>query len=140
VPRPERRARVAHRQGHEREYLLRRAGDEREHDHREGERCFPRRLAASNDQQAEDEDADHDRGDAVEDVEREPHRSGRLLPRELARVERDEDAHRNGHRRRESHDYGGADDRVGNSTRLEAEARRVRRLREEVEVDRADSP
>ena len=90
------------------------------------------------DEQREDEDADHDRGDAVQDVERELHDARRLLPRELARVERDEDAHRNGHGRRERHDHGVPTIASATSTRLEA-GLAVRRLGEEVEVDRAES-
>ena len=54
------------------EDLLRRASDHREHQDRERERTVDRALPVSDDEQAEDEDADHDRGDAVQDVEHDP--------------------------------------------------------------------
>ena len=72
-----------------------------------------RALLVAEDEQAEDEDADHDRRQAVQDVEHEPDRRGASSARrELARVDRDQDAERQRDRRRERDDHDRADDRV----------------------------
>ena len=60
--------------GHEQQDLLRRARDERQHDHREREGAGVAALLVPDDEQPEDEHADHDRGQAVEHVEHEADR------------------------------------------------------------------
>ena len=69
----ERLTRLAEGLRHELQHLLRRAGDERQHDDRERERGDQRALLEPQHEQPVDEDPDHDRGDAVEDVQRRAH-------------------------------------------------------------------
>ena len=70
----QREARLAQRARHECEHLHRRARDEWEHQAGERERSCVAALAVAEDKEAVDEDADDDRGNAVEDVEREADR------------------------------------------------------------------
>ena len=86
---PEREAGLAQRARDEIQHLDRRPRDEREHHNRERERGLPRRLAGADDEKRVDEDADHDRRHAVQDVEREPHVALDLLVGELRDVDRD---------------------------------------------------
>ncbi len=65
----ERKACLALAAGNDLEHLLRRACDHREHQDRKRDGAEDRALAMPDDQQAEDEDSDDDRGDPVEYVE-----------------------------------------------------------------------
>ena len=64
-------------------------------------------------EQAVDEDADHDRRDAVEDVEGEADAVPDGTRSELVDVDRDEDANRQGHQRGEPDDHEAAGERIG---------------------------
>src|SRR5215218_6166931 len=110
--RAEREARLAQVARDELEHLLRGARDERQHDHRQRDRPRERTLVVADDQQREDEDPDHDRRDAVQHVECEPHAPVDRGRRELGHVDRDENADRNRHRRRHRDQQGAADDRL----------------------------
>ena len=123
---------------YEREHLLRGARDQWQHDDRERERALPRRLAAADHEQAEDEDPEDDRRQAVQDVEDEPNAGRHPGGREFAHIERDEDADRQRHRRGDPDDHDAADESVGDTAAGLAERRRG--LREEAPVERAGSP
>ena len=94
----ERVARLAEAVRHEREHLHRRPRDEREHDDREREAAGPGALVVADaehrqlrlDDEREDEDPDHDRREAVEDVEPELDLVGDPRRRELADVDREQ--------------------------------------------------
>ena len=58
----------------EREHLLGRPRDQRQHQDREGKARLQRALPVTDDEEDEHEDPDHDRGDSVQHVEREGER------------------------------------------------------------------
>src|SRR3989440_8709010 len=105
-------ARLARRLGYEREDLLRRPGNERDHQDRERERAREAALAVSGDDEREDEDPDHDRRDAVQDVEREGDEEGHPPRRELVQVDRRQHADRKRDGGGDSDDHDRADERV----------------------------
>ena len=87
--------------------------------------------------EGEDEDPDHDRRKAVQDVEPETDLLSHPHRRELADVDRSEDAERQRDRRRDGDEHQRSDDRRCDPAALLTEERRS--LREEVEVDRSDA-
>ena len=95
-------------------------------------------LLVAEHEQAEDEDPDHDRRDAVDHVERKPDDRRQPARRELGHVDRDQDSARKRHRRRQ-----GNEDRAADEGVCEAPAGlavRDRRLRQKIEVDRPGTP
>src|SRR5919206_499202 len=131
---------LARRLRHERQHLLRRARDQRDHQDRERERARQGALAVVEDDQREDEDPYDDRRHAVQDVERERDQERDARARELVQVDRREDADRDSDGRREPDDHDRSDEGVREAARLVREAERVRRLREQVPVDRGSAP
>jgi hypothetical protein len=85
--------------------------------------------------QAQDEDADHDRGDSLEEIESHAQRAGDARPwaGELRHVDGDEDADRDRDHPRQRDDDRRSDDGGADAAARAAELRRV--LDEEVEVE-----
>ena len=88
--------------------------------------------------QREDEDPDHDRGEAVEDVEPELDLVRDARSGELAHVERDQDADRKRHRGCDQQEEERADECRGDAPARLAEDRGA--LDEEVPVERVERP
>ncbi len=94
-------------------HLHRRARDEREHQARERERRRVPALPVSEHEEPVDEDADDDRRNAVQHVEREADDAANGRRGELDQIERDEDARRERHQGRDRDD----DERSGEGIR-----------------------
>ena len=92
------------------------------------------------DEQPEDEDADHDRRNAVQDVQHEPDELAHAGTRKLACEHRYEHPDRHCDQRCERNDDQRADDRVRDTRALAlSDAELRRRLREEVEAERLEA-
>ena len=85
---------IPERDRYEPKYLLGRAGDQWHLDYRECNSRDPGRLTVPDDEQAEDEDADHNRRHAVEDVQHEPDELAHAVAGKLACEQRYENPDR----------------------------------------------
>ena len=118
---------LAERLRHQAKHFLGRARDQREHHDRECEAGRVAALLVAVDQQAEDEDAEDDRREAVHQVERELDRCRDAPGGELRQEERHQDAHRKRDCGRDRDEDGGADDQRSDAAPRLAEERQITR-------------
>ena len=123
--RPERQRAFALAARHQTEHLLRGARDQREHHDREAIRAREPVLLVSVDEQAEDEDRDHDRGQAVHQVDHDLDSGTELRRGELVREDRDQHADRHGDQGGDADQDRGADDQRRDPAARLAEERQV---------------
>ena len=93
-------------------------------------------MPAPDHEDPENEDADHDRRDAVEDVQHDLEGARNPRSRVLGDVDRDEHGHRDRYQHRHADDERAPDQRVGDAALLAVQRSG---LREEVEVQRAEA-